>query len=1697
MAGTGVLVRLLERQRGRLAKNPDINRVIPLLIKKRFFSIMEEKQIANATNNSGRTDILIDKLSRDPEAVLGFCKALEECAPHLLTELLLDHGGNFSDSSYNNDTHTLQVGYELAMKERDAAIRENSRIADDLNDARRKVDALQAERNRLVNNLENLSSRLDKPTNPKRFDGAGGKVSNSSLQHILADSDDGAVIEEAGDNIVWQLHHVSLQRVVNYGFGIAVSGGRDTPHFASGDPSIAISDVLKGGPAEGKLQLNDRIVSANGVSLENVSHATAIQVLKNCGDIVHLVVRRRVVMPATGEREVPLRITITKRNKKDEFGLVLGCHFFIQEILPDSLASQDGGLRRGDIVLKINNTPLEGLSLADVKKLLDRSRDKLQIIVSKPSPEERLHLQPPSMPSRVDEGYATFRQPSDREDVNIYRPSVRSEDDFYPDGLHSPNREQVPGDLYNLPQDGYLSDHEAGFRRHPEEEDVFARPPLDERYIGVRSDIRMEIRRVAFQKDKLKGLGLRLAGGNATGIFIASVQPGSAAEAEGLAEGDQILQANGLDIVGLTREEAVAHLTSLEGQVTLIVQYKKEDYDSIMASHEAGDSFYVRTHFNYSEREIGGEHNFKVGDIFHIKDTLFRGVGGSWLAIRVGPNGEELKKGTIPNKKKAEAIAAAQQAENEEKDAFQNKGRGGLFKRKSTRRAKSLGKDHWEDVIFTGEDEEAGLTTKFPPYERVVLRDPAFVRPVVLFGAIADVARDRLLTDFPDRFESPQMERGTDPDPRKAKSGIIRFGAIRDAMNKQKHCVLDVTPYHVDRLNYAQYYPIVVFLRGESKQSIKEVRSRWRGNSAANKNPKKLQEMNEKMESLYPHLFTGTITHTTTDAWFPRLMEMIESQQRRPIWMSEKKPEEDMNDDFMFPMPNRMSLAGAPDAEQDLAFPSDTFDASPMQKKRLVRSSSDPSINTTERVPGIPPYPAPPGYHNAKAVPYRSRDDSGWDDYHLPKHVQERSGDWQMHPDDRYYPHHHHDASWSPQQHSPQQLQPSHNTRSDIDVYATVTPRERRNRTQEGNHKGAYDQYDPHHERIVADDQYGPTHDRIAADDQYGPLRDRTASDDQYGLRHERVSADDLYRMQVSRPTVSSADGHLAPAPGSSEHKGYNDASSHDSDSYSRYVSSPANKHDDSKLRDKFGSLQVGGRDRNPAAHDPYRFTRSTANPVSRVQIDRAKLNDLTARYRREEKQQARSNKGGGPGSPPAQGIQKNERQEGHALVKKKEPPPIPAKTYAHKDRGADIEEVKARNYENSNRSYNYSEITFHRQHSAGELRYQQEHIPPQLQHNTSESPYEYISARSQPVSSGRDFRHQGAVRGDIPPPLPSSLSPEDYPGDFGVGGYDGSSSSRAFSNNVYMDHREIDRVRGGSSDTEREAPRLNQSGYTRPRTDDEQLRELQRSRQRLPSDSHMPNRAKSETRMDVQNSQRWNKYKSWDNEKEAQKTFDTYKRLITPGFYGSRKQMSKSHDELRDETSEHIGPESAQRWPSAFETYKRTLSGSNSQLIEDKETGGQGLETGFPSQEGDSQTIIATARGVFTSAGGILESRETGVSIVIPPGALPEGSQQEIYFKVCSGNSILPPLDKDKGETLLSPLVMCGPHGLQFQKPVELKLPHSASVNPKNWSFALKSSDSPSGQPTQWQNMALAGSEGVTQGRVSQTSVSVLVDHF
>lgn len=65
-----------------------------------------------------------------------------------------------------------------------------------------------------------------------------------------------------------------------------------------------------------------------------------------------------------------------------------------------------------------------------------------------------------------------------------------------------------------------------------------------------------------------------------------------------------------------------------------------------------------------------------------------------------------------------------------------------------------------------------------------------------------------------------------------------------------------------------------------------------------------------------------------------------------------------------------------------------------------------------------------------------------------------------------------------------------------------------------------------------------------------------------------------------------------------------------------------------------------------------------------------------------------------------------------------------------------------------------------------------------------------------------------------------------------------------------------------------------------------------------------------------------------------------------------------------------------------------------------------------------EEANVIAFAKGVFDCEGGTLISRQSGVSLFIPPDAIPPGVRQEIYFKVCRDHSLAPPLDKSKGKS-------------------------------------------------------------------------------
>merc|ERR1719458_2187061 len=489
-----------------------------------------------------------------------------------------------------------------------------------------------------------------------------------------------------------------------------------------------------------------------------VDYATAVQVLRDSGQTVNLVVKRRVVLPSVPEPQ-NVRVSLTKNKKKEDFGVVLGCKIYIKEITGRSVADKEGSLQEGDLVHRINNLSLDGLSLKEARKLLDSAKDKLEMTVRR---DPYRNSQPRSGQPKVENGAAEPNQnlyvppPSRKEEKNnLAREARMGEED-------APPRPPLPRE-------------EADYGSSPRRAEDSSLPSTKTK--GNLPDPRF----ISFQKEG--SVGIRLTGGNDVGIFVTAVQPGSPAAQQGLQPGDKIIKVNDMDMSGVTREEAVLYLLSLQDQIDLIVQYRREEYDQIV-QNQRGDSFYIKAHFNYEQPEKTDEMAFRKSDVFHVVDTLHNGVVGAWQVFRMDPflsgqgrAAEQVQKGVIPNKSRAEEIATQQfNAAKKEQNVNENS-KSSFFKRRKAqnhRRSKSLGKDHWEDLVWSES------MSKFPAYERVSLRHPGFPRPVVIFGPVADIARERLLRDFPLKFASPQQAVDVKSS---NKSGIVRLSAIRDIMD--------------------------------------------------------------------------------------------------------------------------------------------------------------------------------------------------------------------------------------------------------------------------------------------------------------------------------------------------------------------------------------------------------------------------------------------------------------------------------------------------------------------------------------------------------------------------------------------------------------------------------------------------------------------------------------------------------------------------------------------------------------------------------------------------------------------------------------------------------------------------------------------------------------------------------------------------
>ncbi|CAF3369678.1 unnamed protein product [Rotaria socialis] len=668
---------------------------------------------------------------------------------------------------------------------------------------------------------------------------------------------------------------VTLTRSPLYGFGIAINGGND-----NGDnQSLIISDVIKNGPADGKLLSNDRIVNVNGHPVVRYMEYTALKLIRESTDFVNLIVeRQKQPMIIMSDNELPIKCILNKTCKGEKFGITLDCRYFIKKI---HLKNNEilTNIQEDDEIIKINEMPVNRWTLQEAQKLIDKTKERLI-----------LHIVPNK--------------------YHNYQASTSS---------------------YKQTQSDY---NQHVLKKSTNNHRNMIRPHNSTRYLSFFTDT--------------SSIGIRLAGGNKYGLFICEIQPNSVAYKAGLFVADKIFSVNNIDFSNITREDAVLCLMNMKtSQMNMIVSNLPDEYEQLLGD-VGGDSLYIRTHFAYNSSHVE-ELSIGINDILHVTDTLYNGQIGHWVATKLNRFSSENKpSGAIPNQSRAEQLVETAPKLDEliklRQSSFKRKLRTKFIDKRS-RSVLSL--NHFkEDSILTKVTCWKPITKpKFSAYERVRLKSITIIRPVVLLGSLADIARDRLLDQYPDKFESPETFMASST---KSHANIIKLQSIKNVIQKNRHCLLDISPSAIEQLNNAECYPIVIYFKASNRNVIKEIRNDY--GKLYQQSSRRLLENAEHLEYFYSYLFTSIINVDTSRNWYETLKLHIESQQEQPIWMStDRFIEKDLLKSDEYFISTRLSDSDDFSFQDQSSLDSDIIKKK--EKSSLQRVLSDPIVFRKDKFP--------------------------------------------------------------------------------------------------------------------------------------------------------------------------------------------------------------------------------------------------------------------------------------------------------------------------------------------------------------------------------------------------------------------------------------------------------------------------------------------------------------------------------------------------------------------------------------------------------------------------------------------------------------------------------------------------------------------------------------------------------------------------
>ncbi|RLV99591.1 hypothetical protein DV515_00009767 [Chloebia gouldiae] len=368
-------------------------------------------------------------------------------------------------------------------------------------------------------------------------------------------------VPESSAGIIPKTIEVSLYKEGN-SFGFVLRGGAHEDWHKS--RPLVLTYVRPGGPAdrEGSLKIGDRLLSVDGIPLHSMTHADALNILRQCSQEALFQIEYDVtIMDTVANASGPLLVEIAK-TPGSTLGITLttAMHrnkqvIVIDKIKPASVVDRCGALHVGDHILSIDGTSTEHCSLLEATQLLAATSENVKLEIL-PVHQSRLPLKPPETALVA---------------ANFSSPTMNAQ------GFPCQNSNTLPRSSHPM------SPRTTMLRRRQKKKEHKSSLSLASSTVGPGGQIvHTETTEVVLRGDPLNGFGLQLQGGIFATETLSSpplvrfIEPDSPAERCGLLQvGDRVLSINGIATEEGTMEEANQLLrdAALTNKVVLEIEF--------------------------------------------------------------------------------------------------------------------------------------------------------------------------------------------------------------------------------------------------------------------------------------------------------------------------------------------------------------------------------------------------------------------------------------------------------------------------------------------------------------------------------------------------------------------------------------------------------------------------------------------------------------------------------------------------------------------------------------------------------------------------------------------------------------------------------------------------------------------------------------------------------------------------------------------------------------------------------------------------------------------------------------------------------------------------------------------------------------------------------------------------------------------